>query len=174
MLSPLLIFFSLVSCTGCKNKIDLPQRDTTPPTYKWVVQVQNKNSDQYEFATSGQQLLLNKDYHYSVFFVAFDKDGGVKKISLTGGGRTACQQSPEDNIESVSCNDNAVFYPDVNGKVEISAFRFCSFDLSCRYTPGDLFPQVITGPGGKVILTGYAENYHGGKTTSMLSIINVP
>ncbi|GAB3219907.1 hypothetical protein J0A67_05170 [Algoriphagus aestuariicola] len=168
------ILFLVTFCNGCKNKIDFPQSDATPPTYKWVVQVQNNNNDQFEFTTTGQQLSLNKNYNYRVFFIAYDYNGGVKSVSLKGEGLTACPRSNVANIGSVSYNDNAVLWPDVDGQVQTSAFRLATFDISCRYLQGSIFPQAFTGPGGKVVLMGNAENYHGGQTTSILSIINIP
>ncbi|MFT3823925.1 MAG: hypothetical protein QM731_08390 [Chitinophagaceae bacterium] len=117
----------------------------TKPTCKWVIQVKNNKGDKYEITKSGETLTLDRDYNYNVWFFVYDNESGVKRISVNGGGLTACPQSSKANIASVSCNDAAIFWPDINGMVSPSAFRFCSFDVTCKGLPGSIFPQVITG-----------------------------
>jgi len=150
----------------------LPESDNTPPTYKWEVQVLNNNGDKYEFSTSGQSLQLGKDYQFRVYFTAYDYDGGLKKVNMNGKGLTACPLSMIMDIDSEVCHNNHSLSPDMNGKVQTKVVSLCLFDMKCRKIGGDLYPQALQGPGGTIIIKGFAENYYGGKVFSDLIIHN--
>lgn len=176
-LSSVLIGFVFLTsgCEGCKQPtIKLPKQDLTKPTFKWVIQVKNNKGDSYETIKSGETLTLARDYVYDVFFIVYDNEGGIKSISVSGGGLTACPKSPKANIASVSCNDAATFSPDINGNVITSSFRLCKFDVTCKGLPGSIFSPVLTGPGGTIFLTGEGENYFGGIIKSTLTIVSTP
>lgn len=171
----LIMLFLVSTCGSCDSqKIPLPTGDNTPPTYKWVVVVQNDASDKYEFTSSNQTLNLGSNYQYTVSFIAYDTDGGIKFVSIQGKGLTACPQSPVLNIEEIDCFDSANLSPDMDNKVQTSAFQLCSVDVKCKHKSGTIFGQAFQGPGGNLSWMGTAENYYGGKVTSRLQIINQP
>jgi hypothetical protein len=176
----ILIFVISLFFTACEqNKIKLPKSDNTAPQNKWVLEIQKDKVETHEFF-SDTSFNIGKDYKIHLLYVVSDSDGGVKRISVKGGGNKACPASNTYTdwgpANKISWYEDVILSPESDNSVTTKASRFGNFDFECQpyKNPGGSQLQVMSSPSGTATFIGKAENYYGGKCTISLTIVSDP